>query len=165
MWSLRNLFLLLPLLVAACGFQPMYGAKNENALKGGIRIDTAKDALGQQFQKDLEDKLNIGGMPPRPAYALVVKLSTVSEAIGVARDGTVSRFNVRLTSSYQLIRLADNKEIKRGDIHHVSSYNNQANQYFSTYVSEKDAISRGITELSELYRQRIGAIVLKAQSA
>jgi LPS-assembly lipoprotein len=147
--------------LAACGFQPMYGEQNQQALSAGVQIAASKDAMGQQFQQNLEDRLNPGGMPAKPAYRLSVTVGSVTSGMGVARDGTVSRFNVTLRSGYVLLRLSDNVEIQRGEIQHVSSFNNQANQYFSTYISEKDAISRGITELSELYRQRIGALLLK----
>lgn len=152
---------LMLLIVSGCGFQPMYGARYQNSLSAGIAIEAPKDAAGQQFQQDLEDQLNPEGVPPRPKYRLNVQLTYASGAIGVARDGTVSRFNVTMNSSFVLTRISDNVVVERGDIHHVSSYNNQANQYFSTYVSERDSIKRGITELAGLYRQRIGALLVK----
>jgi len=162
---LRNIFLSGLLLLAACGFEPMYGEKNQQVLSGGVQIETSRDAMGQQFQQNLEDRLNPGGLPSTPGYKLSVKLDSVAEPIGVARDGTVSRFNVTLNSTYILTRISDNKVIKTGNIHHVSSYNNQTNQYFSTYISEKDSLARGVIELSELYRQRIGALLLRDQKA
>jgi hypothetical protein len=154
---------LVALLLAGCGFHPMYGKANEHALVSGVMIDTTRDRMGQQLKQDLEDRLNPpSGVPAKPAYRLSVTLQSDASAIGVARDGTVSRFNVTLRSVYTLTRLSDGKKIQSGEIRHVSSYNNQVNQYYSTYISEKDAISRGIVELSELYRQRIGALLLKS---
>ena len=139
----------------------MYGAKNQAPLAVGIKIVAPNDKMGQQFQQDLEDRLNPGGVTPaKPAYQLTVDLISAPTAIGVARDGTVSRYNVILQSNYTLTNLADETE-RRGTVRHVSSYNNPANQFFSTYISEQDAISRGITELAELYRQRLGALLLK----
>lgn len=117
--------------------------------------------MGQQFQQNLEDRLNSGGVPANPAYTLAVSLGNATSGMGVARDGTVSRYNVILSSGYTLTRLADRKIIQQDTINHVSSFNNPANQYFSTYISQKDAQRRGIMELSELYRQRIGALLLR----
>ncbi len=154
-----GVFMLLAL--AGCGFSPMYGAASKQALEGGVRIKTSSDASGRQLHDELEDRLNPQGLPANPRYMLKVTLTSASAAIGVARDGTVSRFNVMLDSQYELVRLSDNKIIQNGDLSHVASFNNQPNQYFSTYISEKDAIRRGITELSELYRQRIGLRLLK----
>lgn len=149
------------LLAASCGFEPMYGKKNQQALAAGVKIETQNDAIGHQFKQDLEDALNPTGVPPRPEYLLKVSVQTAASAIGVARDGTVSRYNVVLGSNYMLQRISDGKILQKNQVQHVSSFNNQTNQYYSTYISEKDAISRGIKELAELYRQRIGAILLK----
>ncbi|MDX2074170.1 MAG: hypothetical protein SFX19_07400 [Alphaproteobacteria bacterium] len=158
------LIVLLSLSLAACGFTPMRGAQNRQALSVGVSVDASpKDEDGRELEKALEDRLNLQGLPSHPAYKLSVVLTSALGGIGVARDGTVSRFNVTLTSNYVLTRLADDKIIQRGEIRHVSSFNNQTNQYFSTYISEKDSIKRGIAELSELYRQRIGALLLKQQ--
>lgn len=165
-WFRNIVAIALPLaLLAGCGFEPMYAKKNQSALATGVKIVTSNDAIGQQFHQNLEDRLNPSGLPSKPHYVLSVKVQTVTESIGVARDGTVSRFNVTLASEYVLTRLSDGKEIQRSQIDHVSSYNNQPNQYYSTYISEKDALSRGLVELSELYRQRIGALVLRLESA
>lgn len=165
MSSLPRLFIVISLLaLTSCGFRPMHGEDSRQAFSGGVLIETPNDRMGQQFRQDLEDRLNPNGVvPPRPAYKLSVTLNAAASAIGVARDGTVSRFNVTLGSSFQLKRIADGKVIKTGNVQHVSSYNNQVNQYYSTYISEKDAISRGITELAELYRQRIGLVLLKGK--
>ena len=106
----------------------------------------------------LEDRLNPeGAVPPNPAYRLSLTFTNSTVPIGVARDGTVSRYNVYLTSHYTLYRNADDKAITAGDLSYVNSYNNLTNQYFSTYVSEQDALKRNVTELAELYRQRLTA--------
>lgn len=139
----------------------MYGAKNQQLLSAGVLVETSKDSLGQQLQANLEDQLNPGGVPAQPLYSLSVQVASGTGGIGVARDGTISRYNVALDSSYVLTRLSDRKIIQTGNIRHVSSFNNQVNQYYSTYIAEKDAMKRGLTELAELYRQRLGVLLLK----
>jgi LPS-assembly lipoprotein len=164
LWSSGHLVIWSSLLLTACGFSPMYAQKNQAPLSVGVLIEASKDEMGQQFQQNLEDQLNSGVAPANPAYKLVVSLGSAAGGMGVARDGTVSRYNVTLTSVYTLIRLADKKVIQQDTINHVSSFNNPANQYFSTYISQKDAQRRGIMELSELYRQRIGALLLREKA-
>lgn len=151
----------LSLFLASCGFTPMYGDKSRAALEGGVQVEAPRDAAGLEFKHHLEDHLNPQGVPLKPRYRLEVEATYQPSAIGVARDGTVSRFNVIIDSTYTFTRLSDGKIIDRGAVKHVSSFNNPANQYFSTYVSEKDAIRRGLAELSELYRQRISTLLLK----
>ena len=161
MWLLSRLVIgAWCLVLSACGFQPMYGAKGSapEASIAGVKIEASGQdrRMGQQLKFDLEDKLNpAGAVPALPAYRLSVSLESSVGGIGVARDGTVSRYNVYLTSQYALYRTGESKPVTTGSLQHVSSYNNLVNQYYSTYISEQDAIRRGITELAELYRQRL----------
>jgi len=153
-------FCISALLLTACGFQPLYGKKTDDAkskLMAGIKIDSIAGRSGQQFKIALEDRLNPPGGVHNPTYRLNVTLVSNETAIGVARDNTVSRYNMYLTSHYTLYRIADNKAVTSGDLTYVNSYNNLANAYFSTYTAQGDATSRGLVELSELYRQRLSA--------
>ena len=159
--SLRNNILIAVALlgITACGFKPMYGHKGGTEGGGpGVVIETLDDRtrMNQQFKAELEDKLNPAGRVPANAkYRLETTLSSEANAIGVARDGTVSRYNVSMRSGYRLIRIDDDQLVTSGSLRHVSSYNNTNNQYFSTYMSEQDALKRGVTELTELYKQRL----------
>ncbi len=162
--SLRNkALLLLPLLVlVGCGFEPMYGRQEKTAssgsLLGGIAIEPVSGRPGQLFTAELEDQLNPQGkVPSDPKYRLQPTLTLREAAIGVARDGTVSRYNIYLDSYYKLYRTSDNQLMTSGNLRHVSSYNNILNEYYSTYVAQEDAYKRGVTELAKLFRQRIGA--------
>lgn len=161
--------LALPLLAAGCGFQPVYGNKahvqqkqavqeDQSQVFAGVTIDPLQGRIGNQLQIELEDRLNPEGrIPPDPAYRLVAHLDIREVPIGVARDATVSRFNLYLDSHYTLYRRADGKAVTRGRLRHVGSYNNAANAYFSTYISREDGITRGVTELAELYRVRLAS--------
>ncbi len=152
---------LAPLLLAGCGFQPLYAQKpagDVSKIFAGVKIDSIPGRDGQQMKAALEDKLNPGGaIPTNPAYRLSVTLKTSVVPIGVARDGTISRYNAYLTSHYTLYRNADSKAITAGDLSYVNSYNNLTNEYYSTYVSEQDAYKRNIVEMAELYRDRLTA--------
>ena len=164
MW-LRNslLALLFPALLTGCGFKPLYGNKDitgnpDSRVFAGVRIDPIPGGgrMAQQFKINLEDKLNpTGAVPPNPTYRLTATLRSQAAAIGIARDGTVSRYNVYLDSEYGLYRVADGQKVTSGNIRHVSSYNNLTNAYFSTYISEQDAVKRGVEELAEVYRSRL----------
>lgn len=159
-WPYRTIaVILLPLWLAGCGFHPLYGktsASPDSRLLAGVKIDTIPGRLGQIFKSDLEDKLNPSGVTPsNPGYRLMVKLDHINIPISVARDGTVSRYNINFTSEYVLFRTADQKPVTSGKIGTITSYNNLTNVYFSTYVSEQDALKRGTIALAELYRARL----------
>lgn len=148
--------------LSACGFHPMYAQRPKDAtasqIFAGVQVDSIPGRAGQLLKTHLEDKLNPdGAIPPKPAYRLNVVLKNSVVPIGVARDGTVSRYNVYLSSQYVLYRNADGKAVTSGDVGYVDSYNNLVNQYYSTYISEEDAFKNGIVQLSEQYRERLGA--------
>ena len=150
------------LLTSACGFHPLYGKKtsedDSSKVFAGVTIDSMPGRTGQMLKSTLEDQLNPkGATPPNPAYRLNVSFHSSVVPIGVARDGTVSRYNVYLTSKYVLYRNSDGKAITSGDIGYVDSYNNLTNAYFSTYISEEDAFKNGITQMGELYRERLSS--------
>lgn len=150
--------ILLAGLLSACGFQPLYGSKEGFKERlASVYIDPIPERMGQVLKTKLEDKLNPRGLSENPDYRLIVTLTSTASAMGVGRDGTISRYNVNLTSSYQLLNAHDNSLVTSGDLRHTSSYNNVSNAYFSTFVSEQDAIKRGVAELAELYRQRLAA--------
>jgi LPS-assembly lipoprotein len=148
-----------------CGFHSVYGShvddktgNTDSAMLASIRIDSIPTRSGQELKEDLEDVINPGNsIAAAPAYRLIISLTSSEAPIGVSRDGTVSRYNVYLTSTYRLIRIADDKQVSSGTVSHISSYNNEVNAYFSTYISDADATKRGISELAELYRTRLAA--------
>jgi LPS-assembly lipoprotein len=165
--SLRSKLVVLCVLLAlpACGFQPVHSkAAQPGIAPVGIAVEvSAPDRLSKErLTAELEDRLNPGGLPAQPAYRLNVQLSSSVGAIGVARDGTVSRYNVNLLSSYTLTREGEKEPLTSGGLRSVSSYNNLTNQYYSTYISEQDAIRRGIGELAELYAQRLAPVLAEA---
>ncbi|MEK6747061.1 MAG: hypothetical protein AABY33_08535 [Pseudomonadota bacterium] len=185
---LKPLCRLLPivccLVLASCGFRPVYDKSSANSEKSiintGIRVSatasgttstlpTSSDAsadnssattMARQFSNNLEDMVNSGASP---SYDLNVLINYSNIGVGVARDGTASRYNLVISSTYKLTRISDGKEVGNGTLSSVTSYNNPNNQYFSTYISEQDARKRGIKELAELYRHRLLSFVEKEE--
>ena len=161
--SLRNnvWLVLIPLLLTGCGFQPLYGKKTSDKdiskVFAGVKVDDIPAKNGQMLRIKLEDKLNPDGIAAKPEYRLHVIFRSSVTPIGVARDGTVSRYNVYLTSKFVLYRTSDDKPVTSGDIGYVDSYNNLTNAYFSTYISSEDALKNGVNEMSELYRERLSS--------
>jgi hypothetical protein len=159
---------LVPLALCACGFHPLYGKHEASTspLLAGVQVDPIPGRMGQQLREALEDHLNPSGVvPPHPAYRLSAEIASSEAAIDVSRDGTVSRYNVYLDSKYTLYRNSDGQKVTTGTLRQVGSYSNLTNAYFSTYVSDEDAIKQGIIELGEIYRERLAAYLSQAAEA
>ena len=166
-WRNNVLALMLCGWLAACGFEPLYGTQgasveDQKVLSdlAGIEIQTPGGLLGAQFKRDLEDRLNPGGIiAANRTYRLVMDLSMREEPVAVARDGSISRYNIFIETYFRLLRTKDQKPVLEGKFQRVTSYAVQANAYYSTYVSRNDSIRRAVTEMAEEYRQRLGAFL------
>jgi hypothetical protein len=175
----NKLWCVLCLLTTACGFTPVYGTAPSascanSPIFAGINITASDGAITtsdtiinnnshapsvtRQFKENLEDLLAPMNNGKPPAYHLEVIISQTTSAIGISRDGTASRFNLNINSSYKLTNKSGDKLLDTGKISSITSYNNPSNQYFSTYISEQDARKRGIMELAQLYRLRLSVI-------
>src|SRR4051812_25604590 len=90
--------------LSGCGFHPLYAQKDDNGTSkvfAGVKIDDIPGRQGQLMKIALEDGLNPeGDVPASPAYRLAVTFNESVVPIGVARDGTVSTYNVYLISHY-----------------------------------------------------------------
>lgn len=162
-------------LLSACGFQPVAAtapSATETPLAAdmaGIRVNISslpeQRLLGQHFKSELEDLLNPGGASGHRQYELHVNLGTLVAPGLIAPDGKAQRFLVTLQSSYQLVRLSDNKRISKGTLQRVGSYNNLPNAYFSTYVADQDMLKRLAHALAAEYRLRLASALAHSDTA
>lgn len=160
---------LLPLLfltacgLAACGFEPMQAKRAdsaESATLSAVAVEPVPTAVGREFTTTLEDLLNPGGVHKTPArYRLRVALVPTSFPAIVAPDGSTLRYNISIDSTYTLTDLASGKTVKSGSVRRTGSFNNVPNAYFSTYVSEQDAMKRLGVALAEDYRMRLAGVL------
>ncbi len=94
------------------------------------------------------------GQPARPSYILDVRLTLVTEEVGIRRDETATRANLLLNSWFILRAAADNRVLYQDRVSSINSYN-ILDQPYPTDVAEADALSRGLRELSEEIKLRL----------
>lgn len=152
--------LLLGLALAGCGFQPLYGRSDPQAVSpldqmAAIRIAPLPDRVGQQMHNLLRDRLNPRGQPREPAYRLDLRLSESRQQLGIRKDETATRANLILSASFTLRELASNRVLLRGRTSSVNSFNILTSQFATTF-SESDARERALREISDNIRTRLG---------
>ncbi len=150
----------LALTISACGFQPLYGRGDGQALStvehmAAIRIEPLPDRIGQQMHNLLRDRLNPVGQPRTPGYRLDVRLRETRQELGIRKDETATRANLVLSASFKLTELSSSRVLLRGNTSSVNSYNILTSQ-FATSFSESDARGRALRELSDDIRTRLG---------
>ena len=152
--------LLLGLALSGCGFQPLYGRSDPQAVSplehmAAIRIAPLPDRVGQQMHNLLRDRLNPRGQPREPAYRLDLKISESRRELGIRKDETATRANLILSASFTLRELGSDRVLLQGRTSSVNSFNILTNQ-FATSFSESDARKRALRELSDNIRTRLG---------
>ena len=146
--------------LSACGFKPLYGRSEAQALSpvdhlAAIRIAPLADRIGQQMHNLLRDRLNPYGQPRDPVYRLDVAIAEARQELGIRKDETASRANLILSASFTLRKLESNRVLLQGRTSSVNSFNILTNQ-FATDFSEADARGRALRELSDKIRVRLG---------
>ncbi len=146
--------------LAACGFQPLYGQPQQQAQSSvatelaAVRIDPLRDRVGQQMHNYLRDRLNPDGQPLSPSYRLRVELTETLSELGVRRDETATRANLRMQAKFSLLDVSGGQSLFSGQSTSTTSYDILENP-FATTVSEGDARERALRELADDIQTRL----------
>ena len=175
MWSPSRLgrFWLLPvsaamLLMASCGFQPLYARGDDGSAVtdqlAATRIQPIQDRVGQQLHNMLRDRLNPLGQPASPRYRLTISLTERTQDLGIRRDATATRANLTMTAKFTLTDYSAGTVLYRGNAISVNSYDIlELEQQFSTITSEADARIRALQDISEDLRLRLAGYFSRAE--
>ena len=133
------------LLVAGCGFRPLYGerAVSASTIDAMALVDVAAigSRYGQIIRNNLLDRITPMGQPAAPRYRLKLSIETQKEALAIDQDETVERFNFRLIARYRLIDLTTTSTVFAAQSTSIAAYNVVRSDY-ATLVAEQDAASR-----------------------
>ena len=145
--------------LGACGFEPLY-ARDEASGTGAqdqlaqVRIAPIPDRIGQELHNLLRDRLNPKGQPRKPDYNLQITLSEQTEELGIRKDETATRANLKVFANFVLFDARTNQTLLIGRSRSFNSYNILESQ-FATLFSEADARSRALREISDEIRNRL----------
>ncbi|HIC81378.1 MAG TPA: hypothetical protein EYH07_15375 [Kiloniellaceae bacterium] len=155
-WRITAAAALLPL--AGCGFQPLYAENDAGQTVASelaaIRIEPLRDRVGQQMHNFLRDRLNPNGQPVSPNYQLRLRLAEQLSELGVRRDETATRANLKLTADFFLLEAGSGRELLIGRSTSTTSYDILENPFAST-ISERDARERALREVADDIQTRL----------
>lgn len=162
--------------LSACGFQPLYKANNQatalNSAKttavsaptdgfSQITIDPIPDRKGQYLRNQLIDTIYIDGYPQNERYRLhVSKPSEHITRLGIQKDATATRAQMRLDAVFTLSDLETGEKLLKRNIIATNSFNILTSQYTTNvstdYARERalDEIARQVVTQLALYFQR-----------
>ena len=157
-WAGRGLLAagLLPL--AACGFKPLYSQNDQgqtvNTKLAAVRIEPLRDRVGQQMHNLLRDRLNPNGQPVAPEYRLQVQITETRRELGVRRDETATRANLKLDTFFFLTSAESGEQVLSGRSTSTTSYD-ILEEPFATTISERNARERALREVADDIQTRL----------
>lgn len=142
----RRTILTIPLLLAACGFEPVYGPQGQaGALYGKVRVD-APDGVNTYFLvRRLEEQL---GRSADPTYRLSMVLATGSQGQAITAEGSITFFSLVGTIDYRLIDLATDKVVASGNVENFTGYS-ATGDTVETLAAQRDALERLMVILAD----------------
>jgi len=154
----RLLAVILPLLLAACGWHPLYGKLDETTGAGqelgSVHVQPIADRVGQNLYNELRDRINPEGEPADPHYDLVIGLNEQLQQFLVQEDQTATRVDLTLYANFALYQRGNIQPILIGQSRSTTTYDELSNQYASV-VSASDARRRGAEALADDIANRI----------
>lgn len=147
----KSFTLVLVLVLAACGFSPMYGQyKQNNAVAGldKIEIATIPNEEGIYLRNQLIDRFYQGGYPSSPTHKLVMSMiAEQNRDLDITISSEATRKQVRVATTLTLIDLATDQSVLSRNLSAISSYNVGGSQ-FATRISRADARDAALTDIA-----------------
>lgn len=142
----RRSLLFLPLALAACGFEPVYGPGGSAAvLRGRVLVDAPDDVDSYRLVRELESRL---GRAQAPQYRLSIALVTANEGQGVTATGDITRYSIVGEAEYVLRRISDDEVVASGSVGNFTGYS-ATGSTVETLATERDARNRLLTILAD----------------
>ncbi|WP_166646553.1 LPS assembly lipoprotein LptE [Zavarzinia compransoris] len=151
------------LLTAACGFQPMYGARSTSAeaeaLLGSVAVaPISSDRNGQILRNDLIDKISAGRTAQNPRYRLDVELETLELGGLIQTDASITRYTVTMRGKIRLVDVASGTVVMNEMARATTSYSVPLSEYASI-TAQQDAHRRASGQLADEIRSRIASFL------
>jgi hypothetical protein len=174
-----SLFFALLLVLSACGFEPLYSAKNyETSVAaqlaqvrvGEIRVLTRGELLfrdypvensrsGQLLRNRLSDDLFMGRYQAPSRYLLNVDMYEPQADLAIDRSDTIIRYGYSTVANFYL-RDDAGKQLFASTSHSTTSYSASQSE-FATLSSRRDARDRTIEEISLNIRDQLATFFYK----
>ncbi len=146
--SSRRTFLTLaaaPLLLAGCGFTPIYGdGSAANAMFGQVEIGPLDGQTGFDMRERLEMRL---GLATAPAFLLAIDLNITRKGLAITPDGSITRYNLKGIANFTVSRTGGT-EVYKDKVEAFTAYNATGSAY-ATRVAARDAHRRLVVTLAD----------------
>ena len=158
---MRLLIASLTLLVAACGFQPMYAPAGGGNAIGPVQIAEIEGKTGHVLRTELTRILAVenDGSPP---MNLEITLTEQVTPLGLRRDESATRAELRLTANYILTPAQSDGRVMRGSVSSVVNYDIPTGA-FGEIAAQDDARERAAETMAQRFRAGLALRIAQAR--
>ena len=154
------------LLLAACGFEPLYGKREQaiptESLLSWVEVPPIKDRTGQLVRIELTNRMTPTRPAPPSAFTLIVKLNESKASLAMEKDSSATRANLTIAASFVLKQNSDGLELMTGSVRSVNSYDILLSD-FVTLAAENDARRRGAKDVADGIVDRLAIFLSRNQ--
>lgn len=162
---MRLLAVISALLLAACGFQPLYEAGGSSAAMqadlASVEVGPIPDRLGQVMRNRLTSRLNAAGTPD---YRLDVALEQSSEAFSVRPDTATTQEQLTMVATMRLTSIDTGEAVIEESLRARTAFDLVLSD-FATASQREDAAERLALELAERIHRRLALHFRKLEEA
>ena len=155
------------LLLAACGFHPLYANRRSSGLDeqlASIKVPPVNDRIGQMLVQSLRGGLNPEGLKVAQRYTLTLTLTRYLSDLAIRKDGTASREAYAASVTYKLLDAQQNATVLSGVARANDSYDVGENP-FTTVVANSDADRKAADSMSQQIQSQIVVFLRRQASA
>lgn len=147
--SLASVALLASLLLAGCGFTPMYGTLGGSPALSRIAVSAQDDRLGYRLREQLEDALGFD-RASAPLYRLTTQVDQNRRPLGRRIDDTATRYELTVKAAWILTPVAGGTPLTGVETSTLTYA--AADQPYAAIAAQQDGEDRAAAELSRLIR-------------
>lgn len=160
---MRVLIASLTLLLAACGFQPMYAPPGGGPAIGPVQIAEIDGKAGHVLRTELSRVLSVENGSTTPAQLEITLLETVTP-LGIRIDESATRAELRLIANYVLTPPQAGAQVMRGSVTTTVNYDIPT-AAFGEIASQDDARERAAETMAQRFRAELAMRMAQAREA
>ena len=145
----RGLVAIAGLMLAGCGFTPMYGDAGGGAGLSRIVVTTQDDRLGYRVREQLEDALGHDASQA-PLWRLQTVVEQSRRPLGRRIDDTATRYELTVRGAWTLTPAAGGLPLS--GVETVTTTYAAADQPYAAIAAQQDGEERAAAELARMIR-------------
>lgn len=159
---MRALIASLALLLGACGFQPMYAPSADGgAAIGPVEVAEIQGKAGHVLKTELDRILAVEARNGGEPMLLEITLLEQVSPLGIRRDESATRAELRLTANYVLTP-PNNGRVMRGSVFTVVNYD-VPTAAFGEITAQDDARERAAETMAQRFRAELALRLAQAR--